>query len=284
MVVCPSCNKEMELITYPQMQIFQCVSCGKIIELPLQNKESIDYNKLLITELPNPNLSDITIVELQKRKSTMLINSDMNLLVTVDSTRDLEILAKNVRRDMPTIKTDTENLQLIISKNELPKIFHSKILSEELTKELSKYFRTIEFLRSYLSTMKDYLNYSVITEEGRLLFNLPNELLTTEIQRILIISKIFFIQEDVNTLYLPWNSILLLRSFIDFPKNLNEQLLSFIIQKWQPSNSYHKNLSFEGELKNDLRKKADNKELKIKKKNNLSSKEKVRSGLIFDYL
>ena len=284
MVLCSSCNREMELVTYPQMQVLQCVSCGKLIELPLQHKESIDYNKLIITELPNPSLSDITIVELQKQKYAMSLSSDMNLLITLQSLRDLEILAKNVKKDIPNLKTNPENLQLVIPRYELPKVFNSKILSEELTKEITKYFKTIDFLKTYLLVLKNYLNYTVITEEGRLLFNLPNELITAEIQRILIISRILFIQENINSLYLPWNSVLLLRSFIDFPNVVNEQFLNFIIQKWLPSNAYHKNLSFESELKNEIKRRREIKEIKLKDHTSNPTKEKTKSRSILDYV
>jgi hypothetical protein len=285
MVLCSSCNKEMDLITYPQMQIFQCVKCGFLIELPLSNKESIDYNKVIITEIPKINLSDVTLVELKKNNSNMEINQDMNLVITLETSRDLEILGKHVKRDIPRSKIDFEKLQLIIPNYELPKVFNSKIFSEELNRIILKYFKTPEFLKSYLSKLIEYLKYSSFTEEGRLLFNLPNEIITKELQRILLISKVFFIQESINGLYLPWNSVLLINSFINFPNELKDPFLKFVIKKWLPSNSFHRNISFENELRKELntKKERNSGDLNKLSEKKSKSKPKTKSHLITDY-
>jgi hypothetical protein len=216
--------------------------------MPRKKEKEINYNDLIITKIPRTNLSDITIVELQKLKNYTTITEDKSLIIQLESIRDLEIVSKHVKRDIPTVKSDSNNLTMTIHKSDLPKLVNQDILTKTVSDKVNEYFKTKEFLKMNLKNIEKFLNYGLINEKGRLEVILPNEQMTEEIQKILLISKIFFIQEGKTKVQLPWNSILFIQAFITFPKDHQEQYLDFAVKNWLPSNAYHKIMAFEIEL------------------------------------
>ena len=214
----------------------------------------------------------------------MVLNDDYSISIRMESVRELEIIEKHLKRDFSTLKTHLESLTLIIPKIELPMIYDQEVLNDEILKKVRTYFKTMEFIKSYSSTITKFFVYSTLSEKGRMVFEIPNEKLQAELQKILVLTKIFFIPDKEYSLYLPWNSVVLLHALVRFPNEMNEEYLTFMVEKWLPSNTYHKNLSLEIELedneeKNEKRNKKENKE--EEKEKGVSMKKKSKNLLEF---
>lgn len=248
MIKCSSCGKEMDIFEGTKVTVLQCLKCNLKIELPASKDGKINYHSISISDIPKTSISDILIVELQKRINDIDLMNDMSLKVKLTSLRDLEIVAKYLKREEISFKTDNEQFNIVISKHELVNFYDQLTFREEIKSKIHKFFRSVKFIKSYLINLEQYLNYSHINDIGRLVFLLPNESISLKIQRILLISKIYFIQLDNNSIYLPWNSVLYLNSFITFQYDLKTQYLNFLVQKWQMSTTYHRSVRFEKEI------------------------------------
>ncbi len=281
LVMCTKCHTEMEVIITPKMEILECGTCGALLELPKNKNNALEYTKILLTEAPKIKLSDVTTVELQKRKERMVLNEDYSINIQMESERDLEILEKHLKRDISTIRSNREELSIRIPKLELPAIYDQEVLPEEIVKKILNNFRTKEFIQSYITKITSYFKYATMTQEGRMVFEIPSDRQQAELQRILVVTKIFFIQEQEHILYLPWNSVLLVQALVRVPTELREQIVEFMLDTWQKTNAYHRNMALEIELTEHREEKGIKHEKDEKGLKELKSK---KTRKIMDYI
>ena len=238
----------MELFEGREVVVFQCLSCNLAVELPASQDGTINYQSIGSSVIKSGGISDVLIAELQKISKKTTLNNDMSLDIAFDSNRERKILSKHLKRNEIAFKILDDSMTIKIPSFELEKLFSLNIFSDEIKHRLTKYFRSPKFIKNYLLRVKDFLKYAFFNEQGRLVFNLPNVKLMQNLQRIFLFSKLYFVNQGNNTIYLPWNSVLFLVACNCLPKHLDEQTTEFMINKWQRSKTFIRNSHFELEL------------------------------------
>lgn len=249
MIKCETCGESMDLFEDGREYIFYCRHCEEEVVIPLTPDGQLDYTGLYRRKSIEQVLSDVTRAELQKRVGRMTLSSEPELLVHLESPREIEILSKHLQRDGLRFKTCEETVTIRLGRSELARCYYNLDLPPELRTEITSHLRSPSYVRGILGDVSSFFRYAIFTSAGRLSFSLPNTKQETELRQILKKARVFHFLTDRQVVNLPWNSVILLKAFVEFPLELENQILSFMVGPWLNSRSFYKGIELEKELR-----------------------------------